>query len=212
MRSLIPRLNALGITELELGNEAYRFLDAAQYAALYHAAHVAAAGRIKLLAPATSDYYEQARGGRGSWFQDLAAALPGGAGEIDAFTLHPYGPMTSTCVDGYGWPMMSPLHTESIHAGFDARLPWYITEVGQKVWGSEFECQSAVSPAVQARDVITYLNDVRTRLPWVVFLSFYTSRDDSSGGFGLLDGHDVPRPAFQALKTWMRDNADEVSG
>jgi len=210
--SLVPQLTRLGITTLEFGNEVYRFMNARSYAALYDAAHRAAAGRIKLLAPATTDWYEHARGGKGSWFSDLAAALPGGPGEVDGLTLHPYGPMTSRCGDGYGWPMIAPLHAESVRAGFSPSLPWYITEVGQEVWGSPLECQPPVSEAVQAVDVTTYLNDVVTKYPWIVFLSFYTSRDDPTSGFGLLNLDNTPRPAFLALAQWMAAHAAQVGG
>jgi hypothetical protein len=209
--SLVPRLTRLGVTAVEFGNEVYRFMDARSYAALYDAAHRAAAGRILLLAPATTNYYEQSRGGGGSWFRDLAASLPAGAGEVDALTLHPYGSMTSTCGDGYGWPMMSNLHAESVEAGFSPSLPWYITEVGQQVSGDSLECQPPVSEAVQAADVTKYLNDVVTEYPWVSFLSFYTSRDTGSG-FGLLNSDNSPRPAFLALKAWMAANASRVDG
>jgi len=208
---LVPQLTRLGVTTLEFGNEVYRFMDARSYAALYDAAHRAAAGRIALLAPATTNYYEHARGGRGSWFGDLAAALPDGAAEVDGLTLHPYGPMNATCTDGYGWPMLSGLHAESLRAGFSRSLPWYITEVGQQVWGDALECQPPVSEAVQAADVTTYLNDVEARDPWVALLSFYTSRDADSG-FGLLNLDSSPRPAFLALKAWMAANAGRVAG
>ncbi|MGO9889267.1 MAG: hypothetical protein ACLP0L_15320 [Solirubrobacteraceae bacterium] len=210
--SLVPQLTRLGIATLEFGNEVYRFMDARSYAALYDAAHRVVAGRIKLLAPATTGWYEHARGGKGSWFSDLAAALPGGAGEVDGLTLHPYGPMTSRCGDGYGWPMIGPLHAESVRAGFSASLPWYITEVGQEVWGSPLECQSPVSQAVQAADVTAYLNDVVTQDPWVVFLAFYTSRDDPTSGFGLLNLDNSPRPAFLALDQWMASHAGQTAG
>lgn len=210
--SLVPQLTRLGVRTLEFGNEVYRFMDARSYAALYDAAHRAAAGRMILLAPGTTDYYEHARGGKGNWFSDLAAALPGGPSEVDALTLHPYGSMTNTCGDGYGWPMLSGLHAESVRAGFSASLPWYITEVGQEISGGSLECQAPVSEAEQAADVTRYLTDVVTEDPWVTFLSFYTVRDDPGDGFGLLNSDNSPRPAFLALKAWMAANAARVDG
>jgi hypothetical protein len=212
LRTLIPQLTRLGVSTLEFGNEVYRFMDARSYAALYDVAHRVAAGRMVLLAPATTDWYEHARGGKGSWFKDLAAALPGGAGEVDGLTLHPYGSMSAVCGDGYGWPMLARLHAESLRAGFSASLPWYITEVGQEVWGNSLECQPPVSEAVQASDVTTYLNDAVAQDPWVVFLSFYTVRDDPGDGFGLLNLDNSPRPAFLALKAWMAANSARVDG
>jgi hypothetical protein len=210
--SLAPRLNALGITTLEFGNEVYNSISVKQYAALYHAAHVAAAGRIKLIAVATTDYYDQRSGGSGNWFVDMKNALPGGAGEVDGWTIHPYGSLTSICRDGYGWPMMGPIHTESVNAGFSSTLPWYITEVGQEISGSGLECQTPVSEAGQATAITTYLNDTVTAYPWVVFLNFYASRDDSSGAFGLLNSDNSARLAFVALDQWMATNGAHVSG
>jgi hypothetical protein len=209
--SLVPQLTGMGVTTLEFGNEVYRFMNARTYAALYDAAHRAAAGRLVLLAPATTDYYEHARGGQRDWFSDLAAALPGGPAEVDALTLHPYGSMTTTCGDGYGWPMMSGLHAESTRAGFGSSLPWYITEIGQEVSGDPLECQPPVSESVQAADVTRYLTDAVAKYPWVVFLSFYTSRDAGSG-FGLLNLDNSARPAFLALKAWMAAHAALVDG
>jgi hypothetical protein len=90
IKTIAPQLQALGITTLEFGNESYLTESAATYGAQYNAAHIAAQGSgVKLLAAATTDNYEHDRGGRGSWFRDLIKALPGGAGEIDALTLHP---------------------------------------------------------------------------------------------------------------------------
>jgi hypothetical protein len=174
--------------------------SAATYGAQYNAAHVAAQGSgVQLLAAATTDYYEHARGGTGSWFSDLAKALPGGASEVDAFTLHPYGSMTSTASDGYGWPMVPTLHSEAVAAGFSATLPWYFTEVGQEISGGGIEGQDPVSQATQATDVTQYVNDIKTKYPWVVYVDFYTCRDDSSGGFGLLNSDNSARPAFTAV-------------
>jgi hypothetical protein len=213
VRSLAPRLRALGITELEFGNEVYQSESATQYAAQYDAAHaVAATYGLRLLATATTDFYDRKRGGTGNWFRDLAAALPGGPREVDAFTLHPYGPITRTCYDGYGWPMTSSLHAESIAAGFSPTLPWYITELGQELSGSGDSCQPPVRPSTQAADLVTYLNDVLNRYPWVTFVAFYAPRDDDSGGFGLLNDDNTPRPAFDALKRWLRANAASVQG
>jgi hypothetical protein len=98
-----------------------------------------------------------------------------------------------------------------VRAGFSRSLPWYITEVGQQVWGAPMECQPPVSEGVQASDVTKYLTAVTARDPWVAFLSFYTSRDADSG-FGLLNLDNSPRPAFLALKAWMAANAARVAG
>jgi hypothetical protein len=211
--AIVPQLKALGVTTLEFGNESYLTESAATYGAQYNAAHVAAQGSgIKLLAAATSDYYEHARGGSGSWFSDLVKALPGGAGEIDALTLHPYGSMTSVGSDGYGWPMVPALHAEAVAAGISPTLPWYFTEAGQEVSGGGIEGQAPVSQSVQASDVTQYLNDIKTKYTWVVYLDFYTCRDDSSGGFGLLNSDNTPRPAFTAVQNWVAANSTTTNG
>jgi hypothetical protein len=213
--ALTPELVGRGITTLEFGNEVYNSISASQYAALYHAAHVAAAGRIKLLAVATTDYYDKRSGGSGNWFTDLKNALPGGAGEVDGWTIHPYGSMTSLCGDGYGWPMIAPVHNEAINAGFSASLPWYITEIGQMTWGSGLECQAPVSQAEQAADLTQYLNDLKNNYPWVVWIDWYNACDDSSGGFGLVNKNSAGecgvagttvRPAFTAMHNWVTAN------
>jgi hypothetical protein len=211
--ALAHKILRLGLNEIEFGNEVYYGESAASYAAQYNAAHVAVAGlSITLLATATTDYYEHARGGSGSWFHDLIRALPGGAGEIDALTVHPYGSMTRVGSDGYGWPMLAPLHAEAVAAGISPTLPWYITEVGQEISGDGIEGQAPVSPAAQATDLTQYLNDIKTTYPWIVFFSWYSCRDDSSGAFGLLNGDNSPRPAFIALRDWMAAHASGVSG
>jgi hypothetical protein len=215
--ALTPQLVSRGITTLEFGNEVYNSISAAQYAALYDAAHVAAAGRIKLLAAATTDYYAQRSGTSGNWFVGMKNALPGGAAEVDGWTIHPYGSMTSLCGDGYGWPMMGSIHDESISAGFSASLPWYVTEVGQQIAGNGLECQAPVSQTVQAADLTQYLNDLKNNYPWVVWIDWYSACDDSSGSFGLVNKNSagecgVPgttiRPSFTAMQNWVAANGE----
>ncbi len=215
LSALTSQLVARGITTLEFGNEVYNSISAYQYASLYHAAHVAAAGRIKLIAAATTDYYDQRGGGSGNWFADMRNSLPGGAAEVDGWTIHPYGSMTSLCGDGYGWPMMGSIHNESVNAGFSASLPWYITEIGQQTWGNGLECQAPVNQAAQAADMTQYLTDLKNNYPWVVWLDWYSACDDSTGGFGLVNKNaagecGVPgttvRPAFTAMQNWIVAN------
>jgi hypothetical protein len=211
--ALIPQLKALGITTLEFGNEPYLSESAVTYGAQYNAAHVAAQGSgVKLLAADTTDYEEDARGGPGGWLSDLINALPGGAGEIDALTLHPYGPMTSVDSYGYGWPMVATLHTEAVADGISPTLPWYLTEVGQELSGSGIAGQAPVSESTQASDLTQYLNDIKTQYPWVVYFNWYSSRDDSTGGFGLLNSDNSPRPAFTAMKNWIAANPTITNG
>ena len=212
--ALVPQLKALGITTLEFGNESYLSESAAAYGAQYNAAHVAAQGSgIKLLAVASTDDYDRARGGTGSWFTDLINALPGGAGEIDGLTLHPYGSMTSVDSAGYGWPMVATLHSEAVADGISPTLPWYLTEVGQEVSSTgSSNGLTPVSQSTQASDLTQYLNDVKTEYPWVVYFDWYAARDDSSGGFGLLNSNDTPRPAFTAMQSWIAANPSVTNG
>jgi len=211
--ALVPQLKALGITTLEFGNESYLTESAATYGAQYNAAHIAAQGSgVKLLAAATTDYEERARGGTGSWFGDLIKALPGGAGEIDALTLHPYGSMTSVDSYGYGWPMVATVHSEAVAAGISPTLPWYLTEVGQEVSGSGIAGQAPVSQSTQASDLTQYLNDIKAQYPWVVYFDWYSSLDDSTGGFGLLNSDYSRRPAFTAMQNWIAANPTITSG
>ena len=54
--------------------------------------------------------------------------------------------------------------------------------------------------------------------PWLVFFNWYTSCDDSTGGYGLLaensahvcaaDGGSDRRPAFEALQRWLTVNGE----
>jgi hypothetical protein len=212
--ALAPQLKALGITTLEFGNESYLSESAATYGAQYNAAHIAAQGSgVKLLAVASTDDYDRARGGTGSWFTDLIKALPGGAGEIDGLTLHPYGSMTSVNSAGYGWPMVATLHSEAVADGISPTLPWYLTEVGQEISSTgSTNGLTPVSQSTQASDLTQYLNDIKTEYPWVVYFNWYAARDDSSGGFGLLNSDNTPRPAFTAMQNWIAANPSVTNG
>ena len=206
VKALARKLLPLGLTEIEFGNEVYWGEKAVTYAAQYNAAHAAIAGMgIKLLAVATA--LAPGCGGYSTtkWIPQFINALPGGAAEVDAWTIHPYGPMNAgadTCAAspyGFGWDDVPNWHAIAVHAGSNA--PWYITEVGQCLGGAG--CNQAVSQQTQAADMTQYLNDVVSKYPWVVFLTFYTSRDNSAGRWGLLNDGAAAAPAFTALKTWL---------
>ena len=215
VKALAQKLLPLGLTEIEFGNEVYWDEDAVTYAAQYNAAHAAIAGMgIKLLAVATA--LAPGCGGYSTteWIPQFINALPGGAAEVDAWTIHPYGPMNAgddSCVAspyGYGWDDVPNWHAIAVDAGSNA--PWYITEVGQCLGGAG--CHRPVSQQTQAADMTQYLNDVVSKYPWVVFLTFYTSRDNSAGQWGLLNDDNTPRPGFTALQTWMTTHATSVNG
>lgn len=195
--SLARKIIPLGLNEIEFGNEVYERESAHTYAAQYAAAHAAVAGMgIKLLAAAVAVRSGLAGYGNPSWIDDFIHALPGGADEVDAWTIHPYGPMTGVLNGSWGWETVTTLRDIAVEAGSSA--PWYVTEVGQHLGGS-----NGVSPARQAADVSQYLTDTVSKYPWIVFLDWYAARDDSTGQFGLLTTDNSPRPAFEALKAWM---------
>lgn len=227
---LIPLLNTYFATtgqpkELEFLNESYITLNAKQYATLYNAAHVLTqpAG-IKLLAVSGTKVFNQQNGGSGSWFQDLASTLPGGVAEVDALTDHPYpaGGDSFTYVGGGLWPVwgnITTMHQESIDAGFSASLPWYFTETGSSMYNMN------ISEQQQASDITYMLNQITQNYPWVVYFNWYATFDDSESpwgteNWGLLTGANgtgsvtapLKRPSFNALQTWMAQNASIVNG
>lgn len=228
--SLAQRLNDLAATypimnnmrAIEFGNEVYMDEGVDKYAAQYDAAHQALAAdglsSWKLLAVATAvcgELHDE------NWIPDFIAHMSGGATEVDGWTVHPYGPMNTdashNCAGphGYGWLDVRDWHRIAVTHGSDA--PWYVTEVGQCI-SAGTGCPNIVTPATQAADLTRYLNDAASQYPWVVFFNWYTSCDDSSGGYGLLaensagvcgvDGASDRRPAFDALARWLAANGE----
>jgi hypothetical protein len=221
--SLAQRLGGLAATypimnklhAIEFGNEVYQDEDVATYAAQYDAAHRALAANglssWKLLAVATAvcGVYNAE-----NWIPDFIGHMSARAAEVDGWTVHPYGSMitdaTPTCTGphGYGWPDVRDWHQIAVARGSQA--PWYITEVGQCI--SAGSACDVVDPATQAADLTRYLDSAASE-PWVVFFNWYTSCDDSSGGYGLLaensagvcgaSGASAQRPAFHALAQWL---------
>ena len=203
--ALASKLQPLGLDEIEFGNEVYYAETAQTYGAQYAAAHAALAGMgIKLLAVATAVQAGSAGNGNPTWITDFINTLPGGAGEVDAWTIHPYGPMTGAPSGSSGWQSVEDWHAIAVADGSTA--PWYITEVGQPLDGTR-----AVSQATQGTDLTQYLNSL-SQTPWVVYFDWYTCRDDGTGQFGLLNNDNSPRPAFTALEAWMTANASSVDG
>lgn len=213
-----PIMNRLHV--IEFGNEVYFDENVSTYAAQYDAAaHALAAHGLaswRLLAVATSICGELHAE---NWIGDFIHRLSGGAQEIGGWTIHPYGPLntdaTPTCTGphGYGWPDVVDWHRIAVRNGSPA--PWYITEVGQCIFGRPCTASVPVSQKTQAADLIWYLNEA-SRYPWVVFFNWYASCDDSSGSWGLLSssssgvcaagGRSARRPAFKALARWIAAN------
>lgn len=213
MNTIVPLLLARGINTLEFLNESYLHLSAAQYGALYHAAHVAIAGRLRLLCVATTDFWDTGAGlgGSGNWFNDLKAALPGGVNEVDAWTLHPYTPgvggstsMTTVGSDGYGWPAVTSLHQEAITAGFPSTLMWWLTEFGADI--------KKIQAAGQASITTAALNSI-LGMPWVAMLNFYQAEDLGTGAtdFGYINFTSGVTAGYTALATWMAANAASIN-
>lgn len=209
-----PILNKLHV--IEFGNEVYIGENVATYAAQYDAAHRALAAHglssWKLLAVATAvcgSYHDE------NWIPELMHHMSGGVAEVDGWTVHPYGSLTTdsspNCLGphGYGWPDVVDWHHIAVNNGSDA--PWYVSEVGQCVRPGS-SCPTVIAPATQAADITHYLDDAAAD-PWVVFFNWYTSCDDSAGGYGLLaesstgvcgaNGAVDRRPAFNALADWI---------
>lgn len=213
-----PNMNKL--RAIEFGNEVYKDERVTEYAAQYDAAHQALAANgltsWKLLAVATAVCGALHDG---SWIPSFIGHLSGGATEVDGWTVHPYGSMNTDasrdCAGphGYGWPDVRDWHEIAVSHGSYA--PWYVTEVGQCISAGS-ACPHLVTRGTQAADLMRYLNDTASKYPWIVYFNWYTSCDDSSGGYGLLsenragvcgaNGASDRRPAFDALARWLAAN------
>jgi hypothetical protein len=191
--ALARKILPFGLNEIEFGNEVYYGESATTYAAQYAAAHAALAGTgVKLLAVATAVRSGAAGYGSPTWIPSFIHALPAGAAEVDAWTIHPYGPVSGLLNGSWGWETVTDWHAIAVDPG--SNVPWYVTEAGQRLDGS-----GAVTQMQQAADLTRYLNEL-SQTPWVVFFDWYASRDDSTGQWGLLNAEDRPRPAFTALQ------------
>ena len=202
--ALAKQILPLGLHEIEFGNEVYYNGSTPQaYAAQYAAAHAAVAGLgITLIANAWGDYqtadgsWSQMSAGNG-WIHDFIAADPG---PVDAFSVHPYGPL-GAITDGNdeGEDMIPAFHAMAVANGVN--VPWYVTEVGQNLGGNaDF---AGVSQTQQATDLTQYLNNMQTNYPYVTMLTWYEVVDDSSGQWGLVNSDASSRPSFTALAQWM---------
>jgi hypothetical protein len=188
VRSFVPLMRELGLTEVELGNEVYLHGSTPpEYAAQYAAAHEALAGDgITLIADASTDtllpdgeWSQWERGG--GWCVLLVQEL----GYVpDAWSFHPYGPMSA---DGFGsgehrpgWAtvprMLAYMRADRIYA------PLNITEVGQPTYEGT-DGNAAVSEAEQAADVTQYLAQAAE---WgLASIYLYEGIDTPEGGYGL---------------------------
>jgi hypothetical protein len=217
VKALAQKIVPLGLSEIEFGNEVFSNGSTPQsYAAQYAAAHAAVAGMgVTLIANSDGDYqrtdgtWSQDAAG-GGWIHDFLAALPApGASQVDAFSVHPYGPMGSlTDGEDMGWQEVPRYHDLAVQYG--ANVPWYVTEVGHCIGGSG--CFSQTDSHSQAADITQYLNDVTTKYTWVKFVAWYQLKDDSTGQWGLLNADNSPRPSFTALSQWMAANAPTTNG
>lgn len=236
MSTILPALKSDNIHVLEMCNESYLTLCAAQYAPLYNAAHQAIASfdaqnnyKITLLSVEGTDFYQSngynvATGqsftktcASHDWFTDLAANLPGGAAEVDGFTLHPYPHNEApdgTNIDAGGpggdgtwWGMIPTQHTESVNAGF-TNQPWWITEAG-------IQSSDVNSDAVKGKYIQYMLSDITAgHYPWIKAFFWYSTFDT----WGLLNQIN-PNPfqvqengSFNDLQTWMTQHAGSTNG
>ncbi len=210
VRALARKISHLGLHEIELGNEVYDHGSTPQsYAVQYAASHAALAGlHVTLIADSFGDYRrsngtwsQDARGG--GWIHDFIHALPANARAVDAFSIHPYGPMDrlGSGEDG-GWPAVGRYHALAVANGVN--VPWYVTEVGQNLGGSD--TSPPVNPSTQAADITQYLNDTLLDYPYVTYLDLYAIKDNDTGRWGLLNPNGSPRPAYKALARWMAEH------
>jgi len=189
VKSYLPHMQELGLTEMELGNEVYYHGSSPwEYAAQYRAAHEALAGSgIKLIANAWTDTPNRTGGGWSQWessggwcvlFVEALGYVP------DAWSFHPYGPMNA---DGFGsgayrtgWAtvprMINYMKADHVYA------PLNITEVGQPTYQGS-DGNAAVSEAEQAQDVKQYIAQAAE---WgLASIYFYEGIDTGEGGYGL---------------------------
>jgi hypothetical protein len=188
LKSYIPIMHELGLTEIELGNEVYYNGSApAEYALQYRAAHEALAGSgITLIADAWIDAQKpngewsdwEAHGGWCVLFVDALGYVP------DAWSFHPYGPMNAdhfgSGANRQGWEtvprMIAYMKEDHIYA------PLNITEVGQPTFQGT-DGNTAVSDAEQAADVKQYLTQASE---WgLASIYLYEAVDTGEGGYGL---------------------------
>ena len=188
LKSYIPIMHELGLTEIELGNEVYYNGSApAEYALQYRAAHEALAGSgITLIADAWIDAQKpngewsdwEAHGGWCVLFVDALGYVP------DAWSFHPYGPMGAdhfgSGANRQGWGtvprMIAYMKEDHIYA------PMNITEVGQPTYQGT-DGLTAVSEAEQAADVKQYLTQATE---WgLASIYLYEAVDTAEGGYGL---------------------------
>ena len=203
--ALAHKIQPFGLNEIEFGNEVYYAETAQTYAAQYAAAHAALAGMgIKLLAVATAVQSGAAGNGDPSWITDFINTLPGGAGEVDAWTIHPYGPMTGVLNGSWGWQTVKDWHAIAVADGSTA--PWYITEVGQQLDGHQSRLPSHPRRRPDPISQLPLTNPLG-RLLRLVHVPRRRHRP-----IGMLNNDNSPRPAFNALQAWMTTNANDVDG
>jgi hypothetical protein len=188
LKSYIPIMHELGLTEIELGNEVYyNGSSPAEYALQYRAAHEQLAGSgITLIADAWTDAQKpngewsdwEAHGGWCMLFVGALGYVP------DAWSLHPYGPMSAnhfgSGANRQGWGtvprMIAYMKEDHIYA------PLNITEVGQPTFEGT-DGNTAVSEAEQAADVKQYLTQAAE---WgLASIYLYEAVDTAEGGYGL---------------------------
>ena len=202
VKSFIPHMRELGISELELGNEVYYNGSApAEYAAQYRAAHEALAGSgITLIADAWTDAPKpngewsdwEAGGGWCVLFVQALGFVP------DAWSLHPYGPMSAdhfgSGANRQGWAtvprMIAYMKADHIYA------PLNITEIGQPTFQGS-DGNTAVTEAEQAADVRQYLTQAAE---WgLASIYLYEAVDTSEGGYGLYSWPLKAKPSAAAF-------------
>jgi len=188
VKSMLPTMRELGLTEIELGNEVYYHGSSAwEYAAQYRAAQEALTGSgVVLIADAWTD----AQKPNGEWSQweyggGWCVLFVEALGHVpEAWSFHPYGPMSA---DGFGsgahrqgWAtvprMLAYMKADHVYA------PLNITEVGQPTYEGT-DGNTPVSESEQAADVRQYLTQASE---WgLASFYLYEGIDTGEGGYGL---------------------------
>lgn len=215
--SIVTFMQAHSLTLLEFGNEVYFTLTPQQYAALYHAVHAALVGKGITLICCGAVANNTGSNASPTWINQVIAALPGGAAEVDAWAIHPYGSMTTNVVGSYGWANLAQARAIAVAAGSNA--PFYVTEVGQSIGNTPVATSLPVANAtIQGQDVAQYFRDALAdgyvRGVWI-----YTCVDDGTGQFGITTLTNTStsasfpsnaRPAMTAIQNFIAANPGNV--
>jgi hypothetical protein len=203
--------NEPNLTEFWTGN-------VADYARLLKAAYPAikagdSSAQVVLGGPSTNDT---------PWLAQLYAA--GAKGSFDVMATHPYQGMADappeTPSDGNRWWLsnVTTVHDLMVANGDGAKSIWF-TEFGWSSHDNPSGVQNwnrGVTPQQQADFLVRALTYVAQNFPYVTNVFWYEERNSASGNvqldnYGLLNRDLSPKPAYDALKAFLRTNTASAS-